>query len=323
MDITTHAERLEPGSDGRRPEPQWMTLADLGVIVAGVALVLSVPSRAVGWAPYVPPPPLLFVVAYGSLRLARAFGLVVALVVLFRRGRYGGPVRPAEWLVLGLASLGLLDMVPDLDDAVKAYSAPLGFTYLDFRVVRWILSAPAAVGIVRVVAGLALLRRPARDGSRVASALSVAGIVGGLFLWSWGPCEVARLQLAWLLVPGLNGEPSSWGWRGPVVFALREVVADGPMGLTWGLPAAVALRRWRDDRRRGRARVWVWTEWAALADAAVAFLLLTVVGTVRLDLFEWVSLVVSVGLASWWLTGDLGVGRDLAFRRFRIAERSA
>src|SRR5262249_44514581 len=153
-----------------------------------------------GWPPYLSPP-LLFFVVLGGLRLTVGFGLVLALVVLFRRGRYGGPVRPAEWLALGFASLGLLDAVPNLDDAVNAYYAAVGSTALGFGVAGWLLSAPAAAGVVLVVAGLVLLRR-ARDGSRIASALTVVGIVGGIFLWFWGPCEVARLQLPWLLVPG-------------------------------------------------------------------------------------------------------------------------
>jgi hypothetical protein len=144
--------------------------------------------------------------------------------------------------------------------------------------------------------------------------LTVVGIVGGLFLWFWGPCEVASLQLPWLLVPGLQGDPWSWGWRGPVVLALRELVGYGPMALTWGLPAAATVRAWRDDRRRGRVRAWVWTERAAFADAvATALLLLTVVGPQGpIDLVRWVSWVVSVGLVSWWITGRLGVGRDPA-----------
>jgi hypothetical protein len=88
------------------------------------------------------------------------------------------------------------------------------------------------------------------------------------------------------------------------VFALREVVAHGPIGLTWGLPAAAAVRAWRDDRRRGRSPTWVWTEPAAFADAAVAFLLYTMFGPPGpAVLFPWVSLLVSVGLASWWITG--------------------
>jgi hypothetical protein len=311
MDGDTHTGVPELRYDGRRPEPRWMTLADLGVIIAGVALVMSIPSRASGWPPYLPPPPLLFFLAIGGLRLTVGFGLVLALVVLFRRGRYGGPVRPAEWLALGLASLGLLDLVPNLDEAVNSSYAAVGSTELDFGVARWLLSAPAAAGVVVVVTGLVLLRRRARDGPRVASALTVVGIVVGLFLWFWGPCEVARLQLPWLLVPSPQGDPSSWGWRGRVVLALREVVANGPTALTWGLPAAATVRAWRDDRGRGRSRARVWTERAAFADAVVAALLLTVVGPQGpVDLVQRVSWVVSVGLMSWWITGRLGVGRD-------------
>jgi hypothetical protein len=310
MDGAPHAGVPEPRLYGRGPEPRWITLADLGVIVAGVALLMTIPSRALGWPPYLSPPPLLFFVVIGLLRLTVGFGLVLALVVLFRRGRYGGPVRPAEWLALGLAPRGLLDVVPNLDEAVNAYYAAVGSTALDFGVARWLLSAPAAAGVVLVVAGLVLLRRRARDGSRIASALTVIGIVGGMFLWFWGPCEVARLQLPWLLVPGPQGDPSSWGWRAPVVFAVRDMVANGPTALTWGLAAAATVRAWRADLR-GRARARVWTELAAFADAVVVALLLTVV---RLqgpgDPIWWVSWVVSVGLISWWITGRLGVGRN-------------
>jgi hypothetical protein len=94
-----------------------------------------------------------------------------------------------------------------------------------------------------------------------------------------------------------------------VVFALRYMVANGPTALTWGLAAAATVRAWWTDRR-GRARVRVWTELAAFADAAVVALLLTVGGSQRPDFIWWVSWVVSVGLISWWITGRLGVGRN-------------
>ncbi len=242
MNVATPAGVPELGSDGRHPEPRWMTLADLGVVIAGVALALTIPTRAMGLSPYLSPQTRSwFFLFIGSRRLAVGLGLVLALVVLFRRGRYGGPVRPAEWLALGLASLGLVDVVPNLDEAVNAYYAAVGSTALDFGVARWLMSAPAALGVVLVVAVLLLLRRRVRKGSRVASALTVVGIVGGMFLWFWGPCEVARLELPWLLVPGPQGDPSSWGWRGPVVLALRELVANSLMGLTWGLLFAIAV----------------------------------------------------------------------------------
>src|SRR6516165_1923916 len=90
--------------DGRRPEPRWMTLADLAVIVAGVALVMAIPSRSSGWPPFLPPPAIVYVAVMGCRGLIVNISLVLALVVLFRRGRYGGLVRPAEWLLLGLAA---------------------------------------------------------------------------------------------------------------------------------------------------------------------------------------------------------------------------
>ena len=83
MDIATYAEAAEPRRDGRRAEPRWMTLADLGVIVAGVALALTLPARASGWSPFLPPPPLLYLAVMGGLRLTVEFGLALALVVLF------------------------------------------------------------------------------------------------------------------------------------------------------------------------------------------------------------------------------------------------
>ena len=308
MDSDTHTGVPEPRFDGRRPEPRLITLADLGVIVAGVALVMVIPPRASAWSPFLPPPSMLFAVVILGLRLTVGFGLVLALVLLFRCGRYGGRVRPAEWLALGLASLSVLDAVPNLDDAVNAYYAAVGSNALDFGVARWLLSAPAAAGVVLVVAGLVLLRRRVRDGSRVAAALSVIGILGGLFLWFWGPCEVARLELPWLLVRGPQGDPSSWGWRTPVVFALRDVVANGPTALTWGIPAAAAARAWWEDRRRGRARARVWTERAAFACAVVAALMLAVVGPHGPDDLVWrVTWVIGVGLMSWWIIGRLGV----------------
>src|SRR5436305_9506241 len=153
-----------------------MTLADLGVIVAGVALVMAIPSRASGWPLFLPPPPILFLAVIGGLQLTVGFGLVLALVVLFRRARYGGPVRPAERLALGLASLRLLDVVPNLDEAVNAYYAVVGSKTFDFGVARWLLSAPSATGVVLIVAGLVLLQHRTRDGSRAASSLAGGGL---------------------------------------------------------------------------------------------------------------------------------------------------
>jgi hypothetical protein len=125
-----------------------------------------------------------------------------------------------------------------------------------------------------------------------------------LQLWFWGPCEVTRLQLPWLLVPSPPGDPSTWGWRFPAVLALRELVANFLMGLTWGLLFAMTVRDWRDSRR-GLGRAWVWTERPAFVDAVVVALVMLAAGglfgNLAFDLrAPW---MVIVGLASWWITG--------------------
>src|SRR5262249_21768754 len=110
-----------------------------------------------------------------------------------------------------------------------------------------------------------------------------------------------------------NGDPNSWGWRGAVVFALREFVANVPMGLTWGIPVAVAVRAWWSDRRRGRTRAWAWTEPAAFATATAAFVLYAVLSPRWPgDFVPWVSMVVIVALVSWWIAGRLGAEREAA-----------
>jgi hypothetical protein len=277
---------------------------------------MVMPSRAAGWPPFLGSPPLLALLVIGGLGLTRQSGLVLATVILSRRGRYGGPIRPAERLALGFASLALLEAVPNLDDAVNAYYSAVGSASLNFGAARWLLSLPSAAGVALVVTCLVPLRRRARDGSPAASALAVIGIVGGLTLWFWGPCEVARLELPYVLVPAPQRNPASWGWRAPVVFALRDAVGCAPTAFTWGLMVAAAVRNW--GAGRGREPSWVWTEMAASADTLVAALLLVVTTPpAPIDILGWVSFVAVIGLASWWLTGRAGVGRAPTARYLR------
>jgi hypothetical protein len=281
-----------------------MTLSDLLATVAGVALVIVMPSRAAAWPFYLGQPPLFALVVIGGLGLAVSAGLVLALVVLTRRGRYGGPVRAAERLALGLASLALLGGPPNLDEAVNAYYVAAGSASLDFGVARWLLATPAAAGVALVVVGLVLVQRGAREGSKVAPTLTVIGIVVGLILWFWGPCEVARLELPYVLVPGLRADPLSWGWRPQVAVALRGAVADAPTTVTWAFLATLAVRRWWDGRRHGPP--WVWTEAAASVAALMAALLYTVPNLQGPSgLLRLLSFIALVGLMSWWLASRL------------------
>ena len=303
MEVAANGGLAELGS-GRRPEPRWLSLLDLILIVAAVALTLTIPARTPGWPPFLAPPPLAYFLLVGGLKLTVGIGLVLALVVLFRRWRYGGPVRSAEWLSLALASARLLDATPDLDDAVNALYRAVGSNSLDFGIARWLLSAPAAVGVSLNLAGFVWLRRRLRNGSHAASAGTVPVILCGLFLWFWGPCAVVKLELPSLLVSGLKGDPSTWGWWGSIASFLQQMVANAPMSLTWGLVAAATLRSWRPHS-------WIWTEWAAAIDGLlVALLLLAPISPQdRGELISLVSWLVIVGLASWCITGRLGVRR--------------
>jgi hypothetical protein len=211
MDGNTQIGVREPRFHRRRSQPRRMTTADLCVTVAAVAVVMAMPSRTAWWPSDLGSLPLVFFAMIGGLRLAVGFGLVLALVAFFRHGRYGGPVRPAEWLALGLASLGLLDIVPKLDETIEGCYGVVGSNALDFGVARWLLSALAAAVAGLVAVALVLLRPRVHDGSRIASALTIVGIVAGLSLSFWGPCEVARLQVPWRLVPGLDEDPLSPG----------------------------------------------------------------------------------------------------------------
>ncbi len=285
----------------KKREPRWLTITDLVLIVAGVALLMT-------RAPMVDSFffPLSFLVMIGF-----SVALVLALVVLGRRAQYGGPIRSAEWLALGLASLALVYQVPDLDTAVNAYYGAVGSKTLDFGAARWMFSAPAAVGVVLVAAALLLLRRPLREGSHVASAVSAIGIVVGLSLWFWGPCAIGRLELPWLLIPSPAGNPRTWGWRALVVIALRDLVANAPSVITCGALLAATQRAWKADRCAGPSRAWVWTEPAAFACASAAALMF--IGASLLDLGSAGTLevtfrtaaVVAVGLASYWITSRL------------------
>ena len=183
---------------------------------------------------------------------------------------------------------------------------------------RWLLSAPAAAGVVLVVAGLAFLMPRVRSGSHAASAATVVGIFAGLFVWLWGPCEVTRLQLPWLLVPSPSGDPSSWGWRGSVVLALRDVVADGLVVMTCGLLAAFPVRAWRAGRRRVPRRPWVWTEPACFTTAVVAAVLYAVVLTLDNNIVAGMAWVVGAGLLSWWITGRLILEREQVHRSMSV-----
>ena len=312
-DKQERSNRLMPAA---KREPRWFTIADLVLIVAGVAFLMVSSSR----------------MASGLIPLSLPFLVILSL----------------SQLMFGVAEVLALVVLGPLRDMAARSGPPNGSSSASHRSLwptRYPTSTRRSTRFIALRARTSLAwrcplaaQRPRpwpppwsrphwrfsgsrlRERSHVARALSVAGITVGLCLWFWGPWRVAHLELPWLLIPSPAGEPSTWGWRGPLVFALRNIVANGLSVFTWGVLISAAVLAWRADRRAGSSRVWVWTELAAFQTAAVMALLFTAATVFDFDWAEpeqaplRLAGLAAIGLASWWLTARLAA-RDLRVER--------
>ncbi len=312
------AAGTETGSDDTRisrlaPEPSRLTLADLCVIVAGFAVAFAIPQR-VSLFPYLVSSgksPVVYL-APGAmillLRILPSLGIVLTVAVAYRKARYGGLVRPAELVAFTFAASCLLDAIPNLDEGVNAYYQARVGPVLDFGLARWLVSAPAWLGIGVLIAALLWLYPRTLAGSRPCALGTVVVILAGLILWFWGPIAVTQLELPWLLIPSPAGDPRTWGWLGTVVDVLRFTVRYGPWLLTWCLPFAAVARSWLAWRRSARKKP-VWTERACVLLAMAA--LPTAVAAVAAggtSSFGGAIAVAGAFLLAWSITGKVGVG---------------
>jgi len=233
-----------------------MTLHDLLILIVGVALSLAVPTNWGMWWPMNlgPPPWPLLVIRY-SLEA----GLVLALVISFRRWKYGGVIRSTDWLTLGVAAQGLLVRLPPLDDMVDALRVWLrsGVLPFDFSAARWVVSGLALAG---AVASLLLYFLLGRAGSRFASALRVPVALVGLSLWFWGPCDVVRVELPSLILP----RGGRW---------VRDLMGNSLLFITWGWLGIEAIRAWKEN---WSSATLGWTDLLALVTAAIPTLFVIV-----------------------------------------------
>ena len=242
----------------------------------------------------------------------------MAVVVGFRRARYGGSIRPAEWTAFGFAAYVLLNACPTLDDAANEFNTGVLTESLEFGFVRRIFAATAVLACGLLSGAMLALRRWVRERSRVASMASEIIFLGALCLWFWGPCMVARLELWSLLGQNFPGAPAGWTRWDWLVSAVLLAIANGIPNLTWGVAFAALFRSWRCDGRAGQRRTWLWTEWAtaglSILDMALILTLIGVTGVTGFGtraLVQDSALLAVVGLASWRISGWIGVGRDL------------
>jgi hypothetical protein len=322
-----------------RGEPAGVMLADVLVLVAGVAIGLDVEpvrletSRVVQVCAFTLP---VFTYTSAYWTLAR-FTLPVALglgaVAVLRRARYGGMPRAGEWLAL-VTLLLLLDAAvpgtmhvhgPVNTRPMTYHVLPSGASIPTRHVRPAVLSdfdpnvplAPALVGI----AGLALAALVA---AWVVLRLTRQGLPRGIALlalmalgWVWlrvpvrlNATEVVRFRYSWVdftptgSLDGRSGAAIDW-W-----LEARTALGRWPIGLFAAVPAVAAA----GDLARG-PRGTRWTEWAGAALALVLAgawacdeLVLRPSPSFAIRGVVFAGWVAALGLAAWPVAGRLGRG---------------
>lgn len=288
-------------------EPRWLTLADVVMIVVGVAIGLSWFDFSTELRPATTPKgvefySLMLLVAgpVGTLALATSLA-AFARFVRFKRGP-----RPGEWIVLVVCLAEL---------AGTMRQAPDPFAWRQVTVDR-----PAVVtSLLGLAAAAAFLLAMShwRDRPWARTVL----LMSWLFALLCGPLAVARARLEvyqgriYQDYESILGLPldSSNATVQPWTLAADGMIGLGlvPEGLVYAVPAMAAVRSWRSRRRRP----WLWTEWAGAAVAAVLLFCwiqdgILIAGRVS-SWSPWPELIVRalwlvlvVGLA-WQFTGRL------------------
>ncbi len=283
-----------PGGGPHRPgdEPTANSIADLVALVAGVALATALEWYS-GWAAQQDwggtPAPRWHLLLYYLIEVAQK-GLVAMIpVVISRRVRYGGPVRPAEFLALsyGLARLLLsFERLPALGLVTPAPGSRVSYQINIERYRLWTL-------IELVVSGLAF---------RIASGLRrrlAPWAIGGLLAVAWatlGPAEAFANEGIASVLDRFPLPP--WG------VLLFDRLLKMPFRVLWLTPLVLAVT----GTLRGARPRSTWVERACLGLASAWFLGLkfrdfSQISLVRSDwsLFTWMAievfeLVASTGL---------------------------
>jgi hypothetical protein len=279
--MTSGTGALPVGLPRRRPHQ--ITLADLGVLILGLALAF--------WyiRPFVTAPGatasglglFAYLIAARIATLAVRFAFAEVVLALVRSIRWGGYPRPAEWLALALVLSW-----PD-GAALELYNAfYLGLYRLASHPIEigGIIYAPREpmIGLFLALGGclgFAAARRviPSRARTPIIFALAV------LLVWGGFP---ALLVESWHMVGPSPGGWPAWlhqaamtGWEILTLFVFAWVLA---------LPAVATLR---DYLRRDRPP-WSWSEWLGGATGLAMAL-------------AWVLSEVAELLARWSIPGYL------------------
>ena len=232
-----------------RPDPRGCTLADLLALTLGAAIAASLKwysgeldsTTIAGRAA-----PAWFVWANGSIELLRKSGVALIPVILQRRWRYGGPLRPVEYLpiLVGLEQIFLSMWTwPVFGILYKDPQAP-SRTLVSIEAYRaWQLSQ-VTIGIAAALLVAYRRKRPPDwiSGFLIAVAWNRLTVEGEIYYQEWG-----------------NHLITSFGWPASTVGLLSAALVQGPIGSIIYLPTGIALV----DLGRAGGRTWTWVERAA------------------------------------------------------------
>ncbi len=266
---TTPGNRLRDQSEHRS-----ITIGDLAALIAGIAVVLVLPTRQGFW-----PLPSDFVGAWPRwfpwcfcLRQALGAACVALMPVVFsRRAHHGGFARPAEFLVLCAAMPFLADSIETalirLSLRLQTYQSPPGFGLQGMppalieewrKGSHWVWEQNLLLSGAVAIAGFYLARRKLPGWL-----LTAQLIIAWLGVFEAG----TRLASRWtaLLISRLIGGPIG-NTLGVLIFAVVFLL---PRFILFSVPAIAAVH---DVRHNERARP-SWLEWTGLALGAATFLI--------------------------------------------------
>jgi hypothetical protein len=261
---------MEPTRDRR--EHEWVTLSDLALLVAGIALVLVLPHIQSYWphrTDFLGPWPAWFPWFFCIRQLLGAASMALAPVVLGRCVRYRRFAFPAEFLVLCAAApsfaeagetglirwsyfrrSGLTLQGPGLDGMSTAFTN----NWIDSThwTVNWVLFIVGVIALASFFVG----RR--RMSPWVLTLLLVVA-----WYTAYDVCSELAAHYLPPLVPKLMGRRL----RQTEVASLYALLRDLPRFLCVGIPAVMALN---DVRARNKQTTWV--AWTALALCAALWI---------------------------------------------------
>jgi hypothetical protein len=264
-----------PGRPLRDPnEHRAVTLGDLAAVVAGVAVVLVLPSRQSYWplpTDFLGPWPRWLPWFFCLRQILGAACIALVPVILRRRASYGGLARPAEFLAICAAmpfladsiETGLIRLSYRLDSGISlpGYGVVgMATSFLDEwgKSSHWVWEHDVLIaGVMSLV--VFILGRRKLPGWLLTALLSCA------WLAAYEPGTRMASRWVFRVIAHVNGQPTGEPLGGLISAAVYSL----PRFVLYAVTAIAAVY----DISHARSARPTWLEWTCLGLAAAVFLI--------------------------------------------------